>query len=187
MSSSLNDSTSATCSCKSDCSTRRCKCKKGNGFCDANCKCDVTKCANRGIKKIDEESDEEGGNETGAIEGVTYDKVVTVKPLKVKKAVSFSDSDEDNKENDTICISPEKANITKTLSTESPVDLDRTTTKGLGKANPMHEAFTPKKNNRLFKNTRPALGGKPSNRLVKLPSSKHAASMEADFATPKKN
>ena len=44
---------------------------------------------------------------------VTYDKVVTVKPSKVKKAVSLSDSDEDNKENDTICISPEKANITK--------------------------------------------------------------------------
>ena len=38
---------------------------------------------------------------------------MTVKPSKVKKAVSLSDSDEDNKENDTICISPEKANITK--------------------------------------------------------------------------
>ena len=44
---------------------------------------------------------------------VTYDKVVSVKPLKLKKTVSLSDSDEDNKENDTICISPEKANITK--------------------------------------------------------------------------
>ena len=48
------------------------------------------------------------------------------------------------------------------------------------------KAFTPKKNNRLFKNARPALGGNPSNRLVKLPSSKHAASLEPDFATPKK-
>ena len=44
---------------------------------------------------------------------MTYDKVVSVKPLKLKKTVSLSDSDEDNKENDTICISPEKANITK--------------------------------------------------------------------------
>ena len=69
MSSSLNDSTSATCSCKSDCSTRRCKCKKGNGFCDENCKCDNSKCANRAIKKIDEENDDGEGDHTAAIEG----------------------------------------------------------------------------------------------------------------------
>jgi len=184
MGSSLNDSSSASCSCKSDCATRRCKCKKANGFCDGQCKCDIAKCVNRGTKKIGEDSDDD--HATAAIEGVTYDKVVSVKPLKLKKTVSLSDSDEDNKENDTICISPEKANITKTVSIDSPADLDRTTTQGLGKANPMVEAFTPKKNNRLFKNARPALGGKPSNRLVKLPSSKHAASMEPDFATPKK-
>ena len=93
-----------------------------------------------------------------------------MKPLKLKKTVSLSDSDEDNKENDTICISPEKANITKggfqqyknskikkkwshdqesmncwkpkkTVSIESPADLDRTTTQGLGKANPMVEVI----------------------------------------------
>ena len=57
--------TSATCSCKSDCSTKRCKCKKGNGFCDENCKCDITKCANRAIKKIDDGE----GDHTAAIEG----------------------------------------------------------------------------------------------------------------------
>ena len=38
---------------------------------------------------------------------------MTVKPTKLKKTVSLSDSDEDNKENDTVCISPGKANITK--------------------------------------------------------------------------
>ena len=38
---------------------------------------------------------------------------MTVKPTKFKKTVSLSDSDEDNKENDTVCISPGKANITK--------------------------------------------------------------------------
>ena len=36
-----------------------------------------------------------------------------MKPTKLKKTVSLSDSDEDDKENDTVCISPGKANITK--------------------------------------------------------------------------
>ena len=62
---------------------------------------------------------------------MTYEKVVTV-----KKANQVESSDEDNKENETVCISPDKANITKTVSIESPIDLDRTTTKGLGRANP---------------------------------------------------